>query len=397
MVPSRVALISAYFWPERLGCAAPISDVARYLKRNVGNLDVFAAVPHYPSKRAAINWDLVANDELRDTPIVRAWVFDRSGGGFGIRLLNDWLFAAQACAASVLMGSDWEAVMLLAPPALTIPWVRIAKPRPRLVAAVYDIESTLACETGIVPGKFSLFLNAFEGWCLNRADAILVLTPQMKRTLESIGVKRPISVVPIWPSIEGGEPEKKKHSNTLMYAGGLARRHGSHVLPELWRQLQVNLPGSRLIIQGEESQFAETKKALQEVGGEVTFRPTVPRDLLAQTLAESDLQLVLVLDSASNSSIPSKAITSLAAGIPFLTNAPLTSALADLALTSGGGHVVSGGTPQALAEAATNLLGAPDILRNMGISGGAYVRRAHSRNELLQQYFDLLLGVSLLE
>src|SRR5208283_3398891 len=96
---TQVALVSAYFWPERLGCAAHISDVARCLKRTFGNLDVFAAIPHYPSKRAEIEADLRAGDELIDTTIMRAWVFDRSAGGFGIRVLNDLLFASQTCVA----------------------------------------------------------------------------------------------------------------------------------------------------------------------------------------------------------------------------------------------------------------------------------------------------------
>jgi len=214
----------------------------------------------------------------------------------------------------------------------------------------------------------------------------------MKQVLDSIGVKRPISVVPIWPSIEHGDVVARTHSNTLMYAGGLARRHGSHVLPELWRHLYRNAPGCRLIIQGEESQIGGTRQALHAIGGEVVFRPTVRRDLLARALAEADLQLVLVLETAADSGIPSKAVTSLAAGIPFLTNAPLTSALADFAMKSGGGHVVPAGTPKALALAAAELLAAPDKLTKMGRSGLTYVQRVHSRDELLQQYCNLLLA-----
>jgi glycosyltransferase involved in cell wall biosynthesis len=391
---AHVALVSAYFWPERLGCATHISDVARYLKKTYGNLDVLAAIPHYPSKRAEFDWNLCPGDELIGTKIKRAWVFDRSAGGFGIRILSDWLFAAQTFAACVLTRRHWDAILILVPAVMAIPAVRVAQPSTRLVAAVYDIESTLAHATGIIASsKVAFLLNAFEAWCLNRADAILVLTPQMKQVLESIGVKRPVSVVPIWPSIENDLVAPRTHSNTLMYAGGLARRHGRQVLPEFWRHLCRKVPDCRLIIQGDESQIRETRRALNEIGGEVVFRPTVRRDFLAQALAEGDLQLVLVLDTAADSAIPSKAITSLSAGVPFLSNAPKGSALADFAMKSGGGHVVPSGSPEALAQAAAELLSAPEKLNRMGMAGFAYVQKVHSREELLRHYCNLLLNL----
>lgn len=387
----RVALVSAYFWPERLGCAPYMTDVARHLKRTCSGLDVFAAIPHYPSKQAEIDQNLRPDDELLNTKISRAWVFDRSTGGFFIRVLNDLLFAAQMTVACVFARRNWNAVLLLVPTALAIPAMRLIVPHTRLVAAVFDIESTLAHATGIIASRrVATLLNSIEAWCLNRADSLLVLTPQMKQLLEAIGVKRPISIVPIWPSIEARQVAPRNHSNTLMYSGGLGRRHGGEVLPGLWRHLHRNLAGCRLIVQGEGSQIGSLRGALAAIGGDVFFRSTVPREMLAQALAEGDLQVVLVSESAADSSMPSKAVTSLAAAVPFLTNAPLTSALADFAIQSGGGHVVPNGSPEALAAAAAELLSKPDQLRHMGAAGLAYVRQLHTQRELLQRYDSLL-------
>jgi glycosyltransferase involved in cell wall biosynthesis len=270
--------------------------------------------------------------------------------------------------------------------------VRIANPRTRVVAAVYDIESTLAIATGLISSRrFASLLGAIEAWCLNRADTLLVLTPQMHQHLESIGVTRPISVVPIWPSITGvAQTTERVHMKTLMYTGGLARRHGIHVLPELWRHLQRKVPECRLILQGEDSQMGDTKKVLHAIGGHVSFRPTVHRDLLLRALQDGDLQLVLTLETGADACIPSKAITSLAAGVPFLTNAPPNSALAEFATKSGGGYVVPCGSPEALASAAAELLRAPGQLAEMGSSGHSYVQKIHSRDNILPHYLGLL-------
>jgi colanic acid biosynthesis glycosyl transferase WcaI len=392
-VASNVALVSPYFWPERLGCALYFTDVARFLTTQFGTVDVFTAIPHYPSKKSAMDSVLSSDDSVRIMKIRRAWLFDRSKGGFVVRVCNDLLFAVQVMIQSILARKPCSAALILVPTALAIPAMRLLHPRARLVAVVYDIESTLARATRIVTSRIvSSWLDTVEAWCINRADSVLVLSPQMEQVLVSIGVKRPVAVVPIWTAIQADQPAAKSHSNTLMYSGGLARRHGSDALPEFWRRLNQRLSTCRLIIQGEDSQIDKVRAALLSTGGELVFRPIVQREMLAQSLAEADLQLVLVSAEAADSSMPSKAVNCLAAGVPFLTNAPRNSVLAEFALESGGGHVVPDGSPDELAAAAANLLANPTQLRQMGASGQKYVRTTRDPDQLRQLYSDLLLG-----
>jgi len=85
-------------------------------------------------------------------------------------------------------------------------------------------------------------------------------------------------------------------------------------------------------------------------------------------------------------------LTCLAAGVPFLTNAPAGSALADVAMASGGGRVVPGGEAPALATAAVSLLAEPQELRVMAARGLAYVRRHHNPSQLLRRYDELIFA-----
>jgi hypothetical protein len=47
-----VAVVTAYFWPERLGCAPYMTDLANHLVGHGHAVDVFTAEPHYPRKIA---------------------------------------------------------------------------------------------------------------------------------------------------------------------------------------------------------------------------------------------------------------------------------------------------------------------------------------------------------
>jgi lipopolysaccharide/colanic/teichoic acid biosynthesis glycosyltransferase len=46
----RLAIVCAYFWPELLGCAPYMTDLAQTFAHKAA-VDVFAAIPHYPSKK----------------------------------------------------------------------------------------------------------------------------------------------------------------------------------------------------------------------------------------------------------------------------------------------------------------------------------------------------------
>jgi colanic acid biosynthesis glycosyl transferase WcaI len=388
-----VAVVTAYFWPERLGCAPHMTDLANHLARHGHPVDVFTAEPHYPRKDRRFAADLGRRNALGGLVVRRARIFDRSSGGLGIRVLNDVLFAVQTAAAVAAARRDWRAVLVLAPTVLAVAALRLVRPRGRLVAAVYDIESGLARATGLVRHRFAArLLDTVECWCLNRADAILVLTPQMKTALAAIGVARPMHVVPIWPLVEPRARDGREPARTLMYSGGLTRRHGAHLLAPLWRHLCRQMPDCRLIVQGDGAARDSILRELCAAGGHVMVRPSVDRNAVASSLAEADLQLVLQAGPAAAFSMPSKALTCLAAGVPFLTNAPAGSALADVAMASGGGRVVPGGEAPALATAAVSLLTEPQELRVMAARGLAYVRRHHDPSRLLRRYDKLLFA-----
>ena len=224
----------------------------------------------------------------------RARIFDRSSGQLGIRVLNDVLFTLQTAAAVAAQGvtgarfSSWRTTVL------AVPVLRMMRPRRRLVAAVFDIESGLAKRHRAgAPRVRRAAARRRRTLVLNRADAVLVLTPQMQTALAAIGVTRPVHIVPIWPLIKPRAPDDRDPARTLMYSGGLTRRHGAHLLAPFWHHLRRQVPDCRLIVQGDGAARDSIFRELWAVGGHVIVRPSVDRNALASSLAEADLQLVL--------------------------------------------------------------------------------------------------------
>ena len=116
-----VAVVTAYFWPERLGCAPYMTDLANHLARHGHAVNVFTAEPHYPRKDRQFDADLRRDNALGGLAVRRARIFDRSSGRLSIRVLNDILFALQSAAAVTAARRDWRAVLVLAPTGLAVP------------------------------------------------------------------------------------------------------------------------------------------------------------------------------------------------------------------------------------------------------------------------------------
>lgn len=391
VVPRSIGVVCAYFWPENLGCAVHVTDLAVHLAKQGHAVDVFSAIPHYPRKSGLAYREAPPGSDHGRLKISRAWVFDRCSGGLIVRLLNDGMFACQTALSLLRRKTARDAVIVVAPPVLALAVVRLLRPRTRIIAAIYDIESKLAQATGIVSNSIvGKILDRTELWCLNRADAVLVLTVQMESALRTMGVMGPITVNPVWPAVARTSLVAATRPRTLMYSGGLNRRHGIDLLPAVWRELHDRMPECQLIVQGDGTERDLIEAELAEVGGNVSVRPPVDRSVLAESLSDGDLQLVLTSGEAADFTIPSKAITALGVGVPFLTNAPAGSALADFACESGGGMIVPSGRAAELASAARELLSSPERLRSMARAGMEYVAREFDSGRLLRVYENLL-------
>jgi colanic acid biosynthesis glycosyl transferase WcaI len=133
----------------------------------------------------------------------------------------------------------------------------------RHIALIHDIQSGLAGGLGMVRSRYLLgAMRWLERSVLNRLDAIAVLTPEMATSLRTLGISRPIEVVPLWVDAEAIVPLPEGPESAVLYSGNLGRKQGLDQIVALARQLQERAPGVQVIVRGNGNQAAELKDAV---------------------------------------------------------------------------------------------------------------------------------------
>ena len=167
----------------------------------------------------------------------------------------------------------------------------------------------------------------------------------------------------------------------LLYAGTLGRKHNPLLLIDLLRAaLGKGIP-ARLVV-ASEGEGIEAVRQIAERQPElpITLLPFQPASELSEMLSSADVLLALLEPGASKFSIPSKVLSSLAAGRPVLGLMPRDNPAA-VDIGAAGGYV---GTPDA-----QGVVGASDWLQGMVQSPGALVSAGERSRQLSVERFGI--------
>jgi glycosyltransferase involved in cell wall biosynthesis len=143
-----------------------------------------------------------------------------------------------------------------------------------------------------------------ERWTLNQADAVLVVSSELKKHVVQLGVKRDkIHVVPNGVNTELFRPakpdailRKRLQSNggpILGFVGGLRPWHGVEILPRLMERLSRRHDSLRLIVVGEgqlRSSLMETFESMN-LSKRVTFTGALPHEEIPAVIRQFDVAL----------------------------------------------------------------------------------------------------------
>ncbi len=390
-LPRHVYLISPYFAPERIGIAPYALDIATDFSKLGIAVDVITTIPHYPRKPKVFE---VRCESKFPFSVKRIFVFERINGGIFKRVLNDILFFFGVFRTLLRRNEKQSPSIVIVPSVLSIFALRLAGQVGPIVAAVYDVESELADKVGLTSNKLLLKLMRWvERRCLSWADNILAITPEMASGLRSLSVETPISVVELWPSgVSNGRSSdfspNRKHK-ILMYSGGLCLRHGIEIIPEIWKEVIKDHPDARLVIQGDGPEKDFLEKQLDKIGGDFILRPAVSYEDLVSSLQEAALQLVLQRQGTESATLPSKALSSLGAGVPFVTNAQRNSPLAKLAIRSKAG-IYPCSHETSIGQLVSSLLSSPANLQELQVAAHEFSQMNCLRRDGIESYIAIL-------
>ena len=249
----------------------------------------------------------------------------------------------------------------------------------RMVGYLQDIYPDVAVALGKVPDNWMIRRLRKSLFSVYRScDRMVVLSEDMKRLLISGGVDGDkVDIVPNWADPEVVRPLEQSRfriSNGLeekfvvMYSGnlGLTQRLEEFLLAA---ELLHDLPRVVLVFVGQGSQRESLVNLVRQKNlTNVRFFDYQPKSELAQSLNAADLHLVPLTRELSQCLMPSKLYGILAAGRPYLTNAPADSELARLTNEYQVGITVAPGSPKAIADgirrAANNASGISDMGKN---------------------------------
>jgi colanic acid biosynthesis glycosyl transferase WcaI len=395
--PATALVVTQHYWPEPIGSAPYCTDM---VERLAGHADVtvFTCTPHYPAGDAtAGETSAQAGAAQRGGAIVMRVAAPRAARrGVAGRIAADTAYFCQGVFALVRRRiRRADVVVSLCPSILTVLLGVLVKRRAgRHVAVVHDIPSGLAGGLGMVgSARLVAAMRRIESAILNRADAVLVLSQNMRRRLEAQGVKRPIEILPIWVDTESICPMDRPPDQvtTVLYSGNFGRKQALGQVIDMAERLERRGVAVDVVLRGAGS---EAKALADEVAARglsfVRFAPLVGAECLAETLAQGDIHLVPQAPNAADFSVPSKVFSIMAAGRPFVAAAPSGSLLWDLKSQSRAFLCVPAGDGAALSEAVQRLVRDPILRAELGLNGRRYVTLHHDKARILERFVSIV-------
>lgn len=397
LTPSPVLIVTRHYAPEPTGSAPPMQEMAEWLAANGYRPCVVTVRPNYPGNAVFEGFSRGERDLERDAgvDIRRLPTAPVRGAGLMARMGPELEFLFRLVSMRLSGGLQSQAVLIsLCPSIFTVVGaLPLRAAGGRHLVVVHDIQSGLGSALGsVVTRALMPLLATVERWALNRADAIVVLSEEMKEHLRRMGVRKPIEIQPpmvntqlIQPSPEPAAPP------TLMYSGNLGRKQGLGQVLDLAEELKRRGSPARVVVRGggamRDELIAETAERRLD---NVVIEDLVPRSEIGRSLAEAHLHLVPQVATGGDFAVPSKIFSIMAAGRTFVATAAPGSTLASLAEGSGAFICSAPESPKAFADAVEALLADHTLRARLAAAGRRYVETTVATDVVMQRIATLL-------
>jgi colanic acid biosynthesis glycosyl transferase WcaI len=236
------------------------------------------------------------------------------------------------------------------------------------------------------PVPAGLIRGAIDSY-LRRADQVVAIGETMRRRLEARGIER-VTVIPDWVDAEAISPRPSHGGFTVMHSGNIGHTQDLDTLVAAAREV----PDVDVVFVGDGSRRAELERLAAGLPN-VSFRPYVPRDQLAESLSSGTLHYVGLARGLSGYVIPSRLYGVLAAARPALVAAEADSEPAQLVTQADAGIVVPPGRPAEVAAAIRAARDGEYDLDAMGARGREFILDYADRAKAVQRYRELFASL----
>ena len=405
----RVLIYSYNYYPEPIGIAPLMTELAEGLVKRGHEVRVITAMPNYPQREIYEQYrgKLYETEERNGVTIQRSYVLVKPKPTLLDRILLDGSFVLTSFFQAI---RGWRPDLIL----LTVPPLPVCAPAALLgwlyncpiVLNVQDILPEAAIHMGLIKNKPLIWLlKAIEKFAYRTAHTISVIAEGFVENLVDKGVPREkITCIPNWvdtnficPLPKDDNAFRRAHNLegkfVILYSGNIALTQGLETVIEAAAQLR-DVPDIVFVIVGESKALEALKDYCQTFRAEnVVLLPFQPREKLPEMLAAADVGLIVQKQNVVSFNMPSKTQVLLASGRPVIASVPHSGSAAKAIEKSRGGVVVEPENPAALAEQILELHKNPEQAELLGRQGRQYALERYSFEQALNQYEALFYQV----
>ena len=229
-----------------------------------------------------------------------------------------------------------------------------------------------------MPGEAAgAWYRRLEASLLRGSDAVVAITADFTPILSGFGVASgAIDVIENWAPLDdlAYEPLAGRTAHArprFIYAGTLGLKHNPDLLLRIAAELPIDL---RVYSEGRVADDLRIRAAERGVQN-LTVSPWLPFDRLGGALADGDVLIAVIEPDAGIFSVPSKALTYLAAGRAILASIPLDNLAARIISREGAGLVAAPDDGDGFLAHARALANDAGLRARMGGAGRAYAER----------------------
>ena len=398
----KLVVLTPHFAPDVAPTGLVVTRIVEELAALGHHLEVITALPWYRDHSIEAPWrgKLVRYEDTPWGRVARLHPFPAPDKrALGRRALAFGAFTALAARVG-RRGPRVDGVLAVSPPlTLGLAGARVARSRGApFVFNVQDVFPDVTIELGYLRNPVAIAAaKRMERYCYRRADAITVLSEDLRANLAAKTDAHKIHVVPNFVDSETIAPQeaendyRREHGlngkRVVMYAGNVGLSQSLELMIDAAAALSHETDVA-FVINGGGAARADLKERARGMNN-VIFVDMQPIDRLPEVLAAADLHVVPLKKGLAHSSVPSKTYSILAAGRPIVASVDEGSEVARILERAGAGIAVAPEDPEAFTKAIRKLLEDPHEAAAMGRAGRAFVEGWASPAAIARRYEEL--------
>ncbi len=406
----RILIYSYNYYPEPIGIAPLMTELAEGLAKRGHQVRVVTAMPNYPERQIYEGyrgkWYLT--EHKNGVEIQRSYVWIRPKPNLLDRILLDASFAINSFFPA-LMGWRPDIILTTSPslpsclPVSLLGWLHSCP----VVLNLQDILPDAAVHVGLLKNKLLIqIFTMLEKFAYSNASKITAIADGFVDNLLSKNVpSEKIVHIPNWVDVNFIRPLSKEDNAfrtihnlngkfVVLYSGNIALTQGLETVVKAASQLK-HIREIAFVIVGEAKGLQRLQQECQEYGASnVLLLPFQPRQALPEMLAAADVGLVVQKKNVVSFNMPSKIQVLLASGRALIASVPSNGTAAKAVKQSGGGIVVPPEDPLALANAVLELYEHPEKLKTLGYQSRQFAVEQYAFEQALNHYECLFYSLT---